>query len=118
MKHMNLTRVQKPMLAIFILLVLAAVSARAQEQKPNAPAGEARVESNVIYGMYSGLALLMDVYHPAAPNGYGVIFIPGSGWLAPLAYDSRPLKNEVGQVALFTKPLLAAGYTVFVIDYR
>ncbi|MEO8129340.1 MAG: hypothetical protein ABJF23_11245 [Bryobacteraceae bacterium] len=38
-----------------------------------------RIESNVLYGMYSGLALLMDVYHPANPNGYGVVFISGSG---------------------------------------
>jgi hypothetical protein len=30
--------------------------------------------------MYSGLALLMDVYYPEKPNGYGVIFISGSGW--------------------------------------
>ena len=25
---------------------------------------EERVERNVVFGMYSGLALLMDVYHP------------------------------------------------------
>ena len=42
--------------------------------------GEHRVEQNVIYGMYSGLALLMDIYCPTTPNGYGVIFISGSGW--------------------------------------
>jgi hypothetical protein len=37
----------------------------------NYAGAEPRVESNVIYGMYSGLALLMDVHHPGAPNGYG-----------------------------------------------
>ena len=31
---------------------------------------QARVDRNVVYGMYSGLALLMDVYRPAQPNGY------------------------------------------------
>ena len=40
---------------------------------------EARVEKNVIYGMYSGLALLMDIHYPEQPNGYGVIHISGSG---------------------------------------
>lgn len=39
---------------------------------------QARVEENVVYGMYFGLALLMDVHHPAEPNGYGIILIPGS----------------------------------------
>jgi hypothetical protein len=31
---------------------------------------EPRVEKNVVYGMYSGLALLMDVHQPVSPNGY------------------------------------------------
>ncbi len=52
---------------------------------------QARVESNVVYGMYSGLALLMDVYHPADPNGYGIVVIRGSGWHAPLSLDPRTL---------------------------
>lgn len=52
-----------------------------------------RAETNVIYGMYSGLALLMDVYHPGNPNGYGVIHISGSGWTAPLSLDACPLKE-------------------------
>jgi acetyl esterase/lipase len=30
------------------------------------------VERNVVYGMHSGLALLMDVYRPEHPKGYGV----------------------------------------------
>jgi acetyl esterase/lipase len=78
----------------------------------------ARVDSNQIYGMYSGLALLMDVYHPRLPNGYGVILIPGAGWLAPLTYSAGPLKNETHQVLLFVPPLVKAGYVVFVINHR
>ena len=46
-------------------------------------AASPRIESNVIYGMYSGLALLMEVYYPEQSNGYGVVFISGSGWNAP-----------------------------------
>ena len=41
-----------------------------------------RVERNVVYGMYSGLALLLDVHRPAKPNGFGIVFISGSGWQA------------------------------------
>ena len=34
---------------------------------------EPRIDSNVIYGMYSGAALLMDAHYPETPNGYGLI---------------------------------------------
>jgi acetyl esterase/lipase len=109
-------------MAIVLIIALfgftVAGEARSQEKKPEAPAAAARVETNIIFGMYSGLALLMDVHYPANPNGYGIIFIPGSGWLAPMGYDARPLKDDALQVGVFTNPLVAAGYTVFVIDHR
>ena len=54
---------------------------------------QTRVEKNVIYGMYSGLALLMDVHYPAQPNGYGIVFVSGSGWQAPLNYGAVGLKE-------------------------
>ena len=85
-----------------------------------APAKDARVapavERNVVYGMYSGLALLLDVHRPAKPNGFGVIFISGSGWQAGLDYGAAPLKEQ--QIPLWGPPLLAAGYTVFAINHR
>ncbi len=77
----------------------------------------ARVEQNVVYAMHSGLALLLDVYHPEEPNGYGSIHISGSGWTAPLSPDARPLK-EAGHVAIETYPLAKAGYTMFTINHR
>jgi acetyl esterase/lipase len=82
------------------------------------PAGaEGRVERNVVFGMYSGLALLMDVYHPENPNGYGIVFISGSGWTRELGLDATPLK-ESGQEEIYAVPLAAAGYTVFGINHR
>ena len=45
-----------------------------------ATAAESTVQSNVVYGMYSGTALLMDVHQPADPNGFGVILVSGSAW--------------------------------------
>jgi acetyl esterase/lipase len=75
-----------------------------------------RVETNVVYGMYSGLALLMDVHRPETPNRYGVVFISGSGWQRPLAYGARPLKEE--QISDWGPSLLRAGYTVFAINHR
>lgn len=80
-------------------------------------AADATVESNVVYGMYSGAALLMDVHKPANPNGYGVVFISGSGWTAPMAYSSWQLKSNA-QSMMYAKPLVAAGYTVFTLNHR
>lgn len=59
-----------------------------------------RLERNVIYGMYSGLALLMDVYVPEVPKGRGIIFASGSGWNAPLGLDQRegrPVRRSAGR---------------------
>ena len=77
---------------------------------------QALVEKNIVYGMYSGLALLMDVHRPDKPNGYGVIFVSGSGWQAALNYGAVGLKE--GQIGTWGPPLLAAGYTVFAINHR
>ena len=74
-------------------------------------------ESNVVYGMYSGLALLMDIHYPENPNGYGVVFIAGSGWHAPLSLDAPPLK-ESDQTHIYGTPLTRAGYTVFSLNHR
>ncbi|MGH9838959.1 MAG: alpha/beta fold hydrolase [Blastocatellia bacterium] len=80
-------------------------------------AAQARVEKNVVYGMYSGTALLLDVHYPARQNGFGIVFIPGSGWSAPLSYSATPLK-ESSQVEMYVPSLTEAGYTVFVISHR
>lgn len=97
------------------LLACATLSFGVHAAAPgNAPAP--RVDSDVVYGMYSGLALLLDVHHPAKPNGFGVVFISGSGWQADPAYGAAPLKSQ--QIPLWGPPLLAAGYTVFALNHR
>src|SRR6266581_4650951 len=77
----------------------------------------ARVERNVVYGMYSGLALLMDVYYPEKPNGYAVVHATGTGWHDQLGYDATPPKAS-DQVAITGKPLVEAGYTLFALNHR
>ena len=105
---------KKPLM-VTILVSVVSLSAPAQTPMPT----QARVEANVIYGMYSGLALLMDVHYPEQPNGYGVVFIPGSGWHSSLSYRIRQLKDAVkGSHAEFFRPLINSGYTVFVINHR
>jgi acetyl esterase/lipase len=98
---------------VLFLTLAAASTALSQESSQLSPT----VEQNVIYGMYSGLALLMDVHHPQKPNGYAIIFISGSAFYAPLSYDDIPLKDKA-QVGMYAKPLLDAGYTVFAINHR
>src|SRR2546427_7405909 len=78
---------------------------------------EARVDKNVVYGMYSGLAFLMEIFYPERPNGYGVVFIMGSGWHMPLAYSGGALKDAAANNN-FLKTLTKAGYTFFPITHR
>ena len=78
---------------------------------------ETKVEKNVIYGMFSGLGMTMDVYYPENPNGYGIIFISGSAWTSELSLDAKPL-TESGQELIYAVPLADAGYTVFNINHR
>ena len=84
---------------------------------PNVTSAQARVEKNVVYGMYSGLALLMDVYRPAQPNGIAIVAIQGSGWYSPMRYDAAPLKAN-REVTRHAERFAAAGYTVFAINHR
>ena len=77
----------------------------------------AKVDRNVVFGMYSGLALLMDVYYPENPNGYGIVQISGSGWSKPLSYDAQML-NHQGHVKIEGEMFVDAGYTLFSINHR
>ena len=97
---------------LIALALGASLDVRAQPKAPSAS-----VESNVVYGMYSGLALLMDVHRPAKPNGYGILFVAGSGFTAPLAYDAPPLKQD-RQMEIYGSRLVDAGYTVFAVNLR
>lgn len=100
--------IYKAILIPLALIVLAAC-ARADAKY--------QVEQNVAYGMYSGLAMVMDVYRPTNPNGYGVIFISGSGWTRELSLDATPL-TQTGQETIYAVPLAEAGYTVFNVSHR
>lgn len=97
--------------AVFLLLL------------PSMTAAQSRVERNVVYGMYSGAALLLDVHHPATSNGRAIVFVPGSGWTANPPAVSPPEYRHVGlkdmeQTPIWVPPLTAAGYVVFVPNHR
>jgi acetyl esterase/lipase len=84
---------------------------------PTIASAQASIERNVIYGMYSGTALLMDVHYPATANGLGIILVPGSGWSADTAYGAEGIKDGE-QPPIWVPPLTDAGYTVFVPNHR
>ena len=71
--------------AVHVVLVLALL--------PVVAVAQSHVERNVIYGMFSGTALLMDIHYPARPNGFGIIHVAGSGWFASVEYSAVPLKH-------------------------
>jgi acetyl esterase/lipase len=98
-----------------ILAVLAMLAVAPFAAAASAPAGT--VDRNVVFGMYSGLALLMDVYRPAKPNGAGIVAIQGSAWYAPMRYDATPISSRAG-VQAHARHLADAGYVVFAINHR
>lgn len=100
-----------------ISIILVALSTCMYSAVSQPDLNAAKVERNIVFGMYSGLALLMDIYYPENPNGYGVIHISGSGWTKPLSYDAR-LLNHQGHVKIEGEALVEAGYTLFSINHR
>lgn len=101
-----------------ILLLAGTLSCLRATPAPLAPPGAmVAVERNVVYGMYSGLALLMDVYSPSTANGRGILLIGGSGWHSHRGYRAGQKKAGalVEQSAI---ALTDAGFTVFAINHR
>lgn len=106
---------------VVLLLVLYTLnfSARCQDQS-------FAKKENVIYGMISGMALLMDVYTPEVSNNIGIVYIAGSGWGVPSfyqkVYNQPPLKNDFEWDDTYSgkwaHDLVKRGYTVFMINHR
>src|SRR4051812_30704071 len=76
-----------------------------------------QVEKNIIFGMYSGAALLMDIYRPFKSTGWGRVLTRGSGWYMPQRYDVPGLKED-GFITAYGRRFAEAGYTAFVINHR
>lgn len=103
----------------FLLLIFITINNNsfAQNIKPK------KIE-NVVYGMVSGTALLMDVYIPSRSNHKAIILIPGSAWgfVYPGHYDQTPLKDDIildsNYIGKCERSLVENGYTVFVINHR
>lgn len=103
---------QKNIMTFFFLLLFIGCL-QAQEEI------QTKVESNVVYGRYGGLALLMDVHKPENTNGFGIVVIAGCGWHRPFSYDAAPIGEAwYFSTVLGIDELLKNGYTIFTIQHR
>lgn len=71
---------------------------------------EARRTEDLIYGRKSGMALTMDVFQPAKPNGCGIIYLVNGGWLS--SKDTPRMQNVQPE---YYRHFLERGYTVFAV---
>jgi acetyl esterase/lipase len=69
-----------------------------------------RRTEDVIYGRKCGMALTMDVFQPARPNGCGLIFLVNGGWLSSKA-TPRMVTIRPDDYRLY----LERGYTMFAV---
>ncbi len=93
-------------LTLLLYAGLASFVRGADEPKPVIPSllGVERTE-DVIYGRKFGVALTMDVFKPAKPNGKAIIFIVSGGWYSAHSAISPPMYAS----------FLQGGYTVFAV---
>ena len=85
--------------AVALVAVLTVFSSTAQ----------AEIVADVVYGHKDGMALVYDVFKPAAPSGAGVVRMISGGWFS---YWVDPAER----MAAF-EPLLAEGFTVFAVHH-
>jgi acetyl esterase/lipase len=103
----------------------------------DATASDVEIVADVVYGHKFGMALTLDVYRPAQPNGAGVVFMNSGGWFSPvmefhteddgslrmrsdaeLRGQGRPAPQEGVEAGADPSqfsplPLLESGFTVF-----
>ena len=109
-----------------IKIILTVLIALVTTININAQQTKVEKQENVVYGMISGMALLMDIYEPENGNNLGIIFINGSAygyWNAyQKVYNQVPLKDDYfkdpNYGGKWAQDLVLRGYTVFVINHR
>ena len=93
-----------------LAVVLVCISILVDHGAPVLADDAVRRTEDVIYGRKSGMALTMDVFQPAEPNGCGLLFLVNGGWLSskatPLMVTIRPDTYQV---------YLDRGYIVFAV---
>ncbi len=81
-------------------------------------------QENLVYGMISGMALLMDVYQPEKSNHRAILYINGSAWgyAYQQVYNQPSLKEDYTSDTAYSgkwaQALVQKGYTLFIINHR
>jgi acetyl esterase/lipase len=95
--------------AVLAALLPCACVASAPGRQGAPEQSQPSVTTDVVYGHKDGLALTLDVYRPAQPNGAGVISIVSGGWQSSV---------EMGRLmAQGYPPLNDNGFTVFAVRH-
>jgi acetyl esterase/lipase len=85
----------------------------------NISAAQERVQTDVVYGVLSGLSLTMDVHQPEESNRRGVVLVVGSGWDGrESGFTEYQLKNGNPYINELRDAIVQAGFTVFVPNHR
>jgi acetyl esterase/lipase len=86
-------------------LVFLALSAATWLANVQLGAADFTRTEDVIYGRKHGVALTLDVFQPASPNGHGLVLMVSGGW-----FSSHDAINTA-----FMRTFLDRGYTVFAV---
>jgi len=81
-------------------LLFVAGAVRGADETPSITRTE-----DVVYGRKYGMALTMDVFTPAKPNGAAIVLVVSGGWVSD--------KNSINPI--FYAPMTNRGYTVFAV---
>ena len=85
----------------------------------NIACADTRKDTDIIYGVVSGMSLAMDIYYPEQSLRRGIILVPGSAWDGrERGYTHYQLKNGDSYANALRDSLVAAGFTVFVPNTR
>jgi len=97
----SLTAIERARIVLIAASCLISAALSAEAQVP------VRIQSDVVYGHKDGMALTLDVFHPAKTNGAGVLFMQSGGWYS--------IWTEPASLLPAFQPLLDHGYTVFCV---
>jgi hypothetical protein len=95
--------------ALFIALALCVIPAPGNPARSQTGSAEYSRQSDVIYGRKFGLALTMEVFTPAKPNGLGVVWVVSSTGKSSREQTLQPsFERRIS-------PRLTHGYTIFAV---
>jgi dipeptidyl aminopeptidase/acylaminoacyl peptidase len=95
--------------ALFTAFALCVIHAPGNLARAQTGSAEYSRQSDVIYGRKFGVALTMEVFTPAKPNGLGVVWVVSSSGKSSREQTLQPsFERRIS-------PLLTHGYTIFAV---